>query len=124
MSIISKYSWRVWSTYEFDTTVIHSLFLLYYLSDLLIAWAHAIVAERNDVAIVLGASHFEGISCAVPSNGTVSEGGWHCLFAPMPHLCTFVDDTVRNRFLFLSHSRTYPKLITFHISPVLNLATR
>lgn len=88
---------------------------------LLVFWAHAMAVGRHDLAIVLGLPLFRGINCAGASDGAASKGGWRCLFAPMPHLCTFDDEMVRNKMTEdnLPASPTY----IFGVLNLVNLAT-
>lgn len=67
---------------------------------LLLAWANAIVAGRNDLSVVVNTDKFYSLTkCNVTSNGVETRGGWPCIFAAMPHLCTFDDEQVRPCFV-------------------------
>eukprot|EP00903_Cladosiphon_okamuranus_P007629 g7398.t1 len=60
---------------------------------LLLAWAAAIVEGRNDLSIIVNTDKFYSLTkCDVASNGVETRGGWPCIYAPMPHLCTFDDE--------------------------------
>lgn len=60
------------------------------------AWANAMFAGKEDLAVLVNSDQlFPRTTCLLPSNGEETRRGWHCIFAPMPHLCTFNDDQVR-----------------------------
>eukprot|EP00903_Cladosiphon_okamuranus_P007625 g7394.t1 len=60
---------------------------------LLLAWANSIVERKNDMSVILSArAFFPRTTCNATSNGAELRGGWHCVFAPMPHLCAFNEE--------------------------------
>lgn len=64
-------------------------------ADLLLAWATAIVAGRNDLSVIVNTDKFYSqTKCDVASNGVETRGEWPCIFAPIPHLCAFDDEQV------------------------------
>lgn len=65
-------------------------------TDLLLAWTHAILVEgNNDLSVIANTpSLFARTTCEAASNGLETRGGWPCIFAEMPHVCTFDDSQV------------------------------
>lgn len=59
------------------------------LSDMLNAWVYALSVEKwSDMTVVVDENQMKHLDCVQESSGE-AETGWDCLFAPMPHLCTF-----------------------------------
>ena len=55
--------------------------------DLLRTWVYAIAGrQRENLVIVDGEGHFDGIACEKESGGAVQSGS-ECIWAPVPHVC-------------------------------------
>ncbi|CAM9619263.1 unnamed protein product [Ectocarpus fasciculatus] len=63
------------------------------INNMLLVWANAILEGRNDASVITQTGrYFSRTTCDVESNGVETRGGWHCIFAPVPHLCAFDSD--------------------------------
>lgn len=51
------------------------------------------------MAVVIDDHQMANVECGDKNPGNATTAGWGCLFLPMPHLCTFATDVVRNRRL-------------------------
>ncbi|CAN0100176.1 unnamed protein product, partial [Sphacelaria rigidula] len=47
----------------------------------------------EDIALVIDPHQLDHVACGDDSEGNKTVG-WSCLFEPMPHLCTFDNDTM------------------------------
>ncbi|CAM9879742.1 unnamed protein product [Ectocarpus sp. 8 AP-2014] len=66
---------------------------------MLLVWANAILEGRNDASVITQTGrYFSRTTCDVESNGVETRGGWHCIFAAVPHLCAFDSDKDWNKF--------------------------
>lgn len=58
-----------------------------FLEDLLNTWVYAIAGrQRENLVIVDGEGHLDGIDCDQESNGAV-QSGYACIWTPVPHVC-------------------------------------
>lgn len=59
------------------------------------AWVYALAVEKwSDMAIVIDERQLGRVEC-IDESLRIASTGWQCLFLPMPHLCTFPNETVR-----------------------------
>lgn len=62
--------------------------------DLLYAWVYGLAARKwSDVAVISKKGQLEALQCSGDDGRPLS--GYECLFAPMPHVCTFNSVQVR-----------------------------
>ncbi|CAN0221093.1 unnamed protein product [Scytosiphon promiscuus] len=56
----------------------------------LLAWASSVVEDHGDLALIVPAARlFPRTKCDGASQGAETRSGWYCMYADVPHLCTF-----------------------------------